>query len=222
MTYSNVIEQIVASYNLSEKEKRELIASEEKINKIIKKQLPPDEEFNLLAFGAYKECYNLSANFVIKFCSVNNNTSAEIGTYQKAWEENLSDLFLDTWFFPLDTYLPTTYIEEPEFDYLEIQPKVKTFAIDIPHYKSFPYTIENYLAAPIQDPKSDEIADFHAIRGYLSDLSWGQAIVDVFGMKYFNHFIEFCDKVELGDLHGQNIGYYQNIPVILDCLSEGS
>ena len=59
----------------------------------------PDEYFDYLAHGAFKETYMLSSdNYVVKFCSQHNDTDAEQALLEAANEEGVGCAFIPTLF----------------------------------------------------------------------------------------------------------------------------
>lgn len=70
----------------------------------------PSDYFGILSYGAFKECYYLTENWVIKFAASHNNTSSEKQVLECAASEGLSDLFLETIFIDLPRALPSTYL----------------------------------------------------------------------------------------------------------------
>ena len=72
----------------------------------------PDECFDPIGYGAYKEVYALSDNYVIKFVSECNNTEEEMRLLNAAVEYDVDPLFPETYFIPLTGYHPALYLLE--------------------------------------------------------------------------------------------------------------
>ncbi len=72
----------------------------------------PEHYWSLLGYGAFKECYDIGEDVIVKFASEENATDKEEEILALAAEADLSDVFLPSIFIPLDDdKLPTTYLE---------------------------------------------------------------------------------------------------------------
>lgn len=208
-----------------------------------------EDRFNAVGCGAFKECYSLNDDFVIKFASECNNTEIEEALMLKAAEADVAEIFIPTWYcylscigpelFMLDeeasdkgyyNYEEHTWVDNPDYTSqratcIIIQPRILR-TVSNKSYINFPYNELDYNKAPITDNAGNTV-DYHIVRNFwVSSQTWLQDIVDAYGLEFFNRLEKFLSDNEVSDLHTDNIGYYTNkdnkvVPVIFDCLSRG-
>lgn len=206
-----------------------------------------EDFFDPIACGAFKECYSLNEDFVIKFASIQNDTAQEEILLQKAAEANVSEIFLPTWYCSLEGKGPDllllndedsdrwyydeekhTYVENDDYvnqyaDCIVIQPRI-LYAVQEKEYIRVPHNIIDYDKSPVIDENGNKV-DFCIIDGfYVSSQTWLQDIMDIYGSDFFNRLLAFLKINDVHDLHTGNIGYYiredgKTVPVIFDCLS---
>lgn len=207
-----------------------------------------NDRFEAIACGAFKECYVLNDDFVIKFASECNETQCEETLMLNAEEAGVEEVFMPTWYCYLYSQGPEllmldedssdreyydyeqhTYVENPDYtsqhaNYIIIQPRILRTVSDAP-YINLPHNRLDYDKAPIIDAEGNKV-DFETARGFwVSSQTWLQDIVDTYGAEFFNLLAEFLQDNGVHDLHTSNIGYYVNkedkvVPVIFDCLSD--
>jgi hypothetical protein len=240
--FKDTVNSIIVDYKVSELEKAQLLKSIEKFSKMVNDELPPSRFFDIVAYGTYKECYDLSDNFIIKFCSPYNATEKEASILQTAMWEEMDKMFVPSEFICLDgACIPMTYLEDGErrsyysdygyedeeptevdityFEYAIIQPRV-TKLVEDDNYKLLSSFENVYLKDPIVDYTTFEVIPYSALKWSSAyHLNWLQAILDCYGQDFFYDFLDFIDEEGIGDLHSSNIGFLNDKPVILDWLS---
>ena len=109
------------NYTLPKADKADFLAN---ITSMISHILPPDQYFNYIGCGAFKECYDAIGGWIIKFASNHNETGAERQILDAAKEIGLDFMFLPTIFIDLPVNLPFTYLEGcgSEYDYNCVPP----------------------------------------------------------------------------------------------------
>lgn len=207
-----------------------------------------NDRFETIACGAFKECYELNDDFVIKFASECNETQCEETLMLNAKEAGVEEIFMPTWYCYLYSQGPEllmldedasdreyydceqhTYVENPDYtsqraNCIIIQPRILRTVSDA-SYINLPHNHLDYDKAPIVDTEGNEI-DFETARSFwVSSQTWLQDIADAYGAEFFNLLAGFLQDNGVHDLHTSNIGYYVNredkiVPVIFDCLSD--
>lgn len=206
------------------------------------------DRFDAIACGAFKECYELNSDFVIKFASECNDTKCEETLMSNAQINEVGEVFMPTWYCYLDSngpellmldeeasdreyydYEQHTYVENPDYTYqyancIIIQPRILRTVGDA-SYINLPHNHLDYDKAPIVDAEGNEIDFEIACSFWVSSQTWLQDIADAYGVKFFNRLAQFLKDNGVHDLHTSNIGYYINredkvVPVIFDCLSD--
>ncbi len=88
------------------------------LSKMIKHHVGPGNYWRLLGTGAYKECYDIGEDIIVKFPSSNNETENEKDILEKAKEAGLSEIFLPSIFIPLeDDTLPIENLDyDPDYE----------------------------------------------------------------------------------------------------------
>lgn len=205
-----------------------------------------DDCWDIMAYGAYKECYALDQNWVIKFASEYNRTPDEMALLNKAIDENLGDLFVETYFIPLEGFHPilynlesdnwtfdesaNTYVErDPDFEVNErasfcvIQRRIET-TVSETHTRWIDDIADQYFA---EERDVNEIFDgfpfLIASKIPITSFDWLDTSIKLYGSETMTRFANFCDEEGIHDLHIENIGYRlvdgKRIPVIIDWLS---
>lgn len=207
------------------------------------------DRFTAIGCGAFKECYELNDDFVIKFVSEYNNTRDEEVLMSKAVEENVGEIFIPTWYCYLSSVGPELLMLDEDasdryyYNYEEhiwvnnldyniqhatciiIQPRILRAVSEEP-YTLLPNNKLDYNKTPIVDSVGQVVDYWIAHNFRVSSQTWLQDVVSAYGLEYFNRLEEFLNNNDVYDLHSGNIGYYVNkdgktVPVIFDCLSRG-
>lgn len=205
------------------------IYNEELIKKfetMLRTKTYPSEHFDFINCGAFKECYQLTPDFIIKFNSSNNSTDRENKVLADAQRTGLSDIFLPTKFYELkSSTIPLCYLREESNDYSSYYDRdlapisfdsffVQPFAKIAREKSNF---IEFNGDIPLVDEYGDTIPyELTTITAY----SWLKDVLDMYGRKFFDMMINFFKAKGMHDLHPENIGYFNNKPIILDWLSD--
>lgn len=206
-----------------------------------------EDFFEPIASGAFKECYDLNSDLVIKFASECNDTEEEQALLQAADEAGVGEMFMPTWYCPLTSFHPEliqlsnedsyrwyyneryhTCVENQDYEgqranYAIIQPRIYD-EVREREYMYFPRNAHDYARAPITDAQGNEVEFRVAESCYVTSQTWLQDIVDVYGIEFFYKLSAFLKDNKVHDLHTGNIGYYKRndgkiVPVIFDCLS---
>jgi hypothetical protein len=85
------------------------------ITSLIRNGGTPADYFEVIAHGAFKECYEGLGDWVIKFASLHNATAAEKQLLDAARDAGLSWMFSHTLFIDLPRNLRTTMLEEADY-----------------------------------------------------------------------------------------------------------
>lgn len=206
-----------------------------------------ESHFTPIACGAFKECYQLNRDFVIKFASYNNETDIEEALLDEAAEAGVAEIFLPTWYCHLNSKGPDllmlddedssryyydeeahTYVENEDWtsqyaDYIIIQPRI-AYTVESQSYIHIPRNAMDYDKAPIIDTEGNKVDFRTAYNFYVSSQTWLQDVMNTYGIEFFNRLADFIRENDVHDLHTGNIGYYVRkdgklAPVIFDCLS---
>lgn len=194
----------------------------------------PNCYFDFINHGAFKECYRLTPNFIIKFNASDNPTIRENQVLANAQQIGISKIFLPTRFYELKSCtLPLKYLDDdpncssalydsyyhtmktnPDFtpilfDSFFIQPFAK-ISRDINRE-------EDYSNSSLVDENGDIIPD-DSIN--FTSRSWLKDVLTMYGREFFDTMINFFEEEGIYDLHRGNIGYLNEKPVIIDWLSE--
>lgn len=244
--FRGMLQNISASYKLISDEVIERYVDD--IEDILIGNCDIIDKFDSIDTGAFKECYSLNDDFVIKFASEDNNTNSEENLFYRAVEDEVAEVFLPTWYCYLDSrgvelkmlddemascryYYDEsqhTYVENPDYvnpiaDCIIIQPRILR-TVSENSYLVLPRNELDYDKAPIFDAEDNKVDFCIANKFCVSSQTWLQDIVDAYGLEYFNRLAQFLTDNEVYDLHVGNIGYYTRedgevVPVIFDCLS---
>lgn len=188
---------------------------------IIENHIYPDEVFEYLGTGAYKEAYLTDIpGLVIKFCSNENPTFQEEMLLDKAYERGVDQFFCPTVFRSLPNTIISTYLENEEndvyneeedcwesqpatLDYIEIQPYCE-------HYDRFQAELS---IAEKDEALADQLED------YLSNY-WIPDMISAYTQEELTALLAFMKDYHMWDIHISNMGYYNHKPVIFDWLSD--
>ena len=244
--FRGMLQNISASYKPISDEVIERYVAD--IEDILTGSYDINDRFDNIGTGAFKECYSLNDDFVIKFVSEDNNTNSEENLFYRAVEDEVAEVFLPTWYCYIDSrsvelkmleddmaycryYYDEskhTYVENPDYvntiaNCIIIQPRsLRTVSEN--SYLVLPRNELDYNKAPIFDAEGNKVDCHTAHKFRVSSQTWLQDIVDAYGLEYFNRLAQFLTDNEVYDLHVGNIGYYTRedgkvVPVIFDCLS---
>ena len=198
----------------------------------------PDDYFDNLGFGSYKECYETGIpSWTIKFASVNNPTHDEITAIEDAKKEKLDCLLLKTIYLALPFSIPLSLLEQepdPDYegpdddspdawidqyaDYIILQEECRTI-LDYTDGQTIP------LKDTILDMTNIKIGNEHFEIGEIDqliyiDYFWVTLLLEKFRKDAVIKFNEFLDIYCWDDLRPANIGVNsQGNPVIFDWMS---
>lgn len=163
--------------------------------------------------GASKKCLVFQDEvFVIKWATgdvdpMNNEVIKEIEVYQDAKEKHLEQ------FFP-----KTEFLAEIKGVIFVKQEKIDFSCSRTPFYKQQKY---DRIARTVSDRifnKMDSRIRNAGNTDYSRELNytWGRMVISLYGKKVAKALCNFIIDHEINDLHGENIGYKNNKPVLLD------
>lgn len=204
----------------------------------------PNEGFDFIAAGAYKECYCLNNTHIIKFAACDNDSEDEMEILKAAQQAGLEALFLPTTYTALDIdSLTAIYIDEehPNYSYYMtknsrdettyhrrylptsimgyfIQPRITETARENPGTR-FRWIRDIYNNNPVVDETGEAIPYEIIHQCSVGDLGWVQSVVDHYGSVMLYRLANFIKEYCISDLHSGNIGYIDGRPVIIDWLS---
>lgn len=194
----------------------------------------PSSYFDFIGSGAFKECYRLTEDFIIKFNSSDNPTDQEREILTAAEGAGLSAIFLPTKFHELKSCtLPLYYLDECSSRYLDVTYDSYYHTIKTnPNYT--PISFNSFFIQPFAKigrmnpaktsdwgPLIDENGDI--ISNDAVDFIaryWTRSVLSMYGKQFFYKMINFFEEKHIHDLHTGNIGYLDGKPIIIDWMSE--
>lgn len=157
--------------------------------------------------GASKCCLVFdNLDFVIKWSPGSSKEAfAEVSTYEKAKEKNLAFLFPKTNIF--------TIINGVQFI---AQEKIDFSCSDTPRYLKEKYRKQSRTVKRKIYHKMEK--GFQLGTDYDRDLNeiWANMVISLYGKKVAKSLCNFIQENKINDLHGNNLGYKDNRPIILD------
>jgi len=231
----NEIEYIADILRLTKKEREHLL---EGIEGIVSHGESIESHFDYVGCGSYKEVFELSDRFVLKFYGADNPTEKEQDNIYDAAENGFGDMFAATYYFDLseENYHPYAEfldeIDNPDYDpeqdespdndpYMQVQ--FYGFCIQpLCHEdnEAIGFTIssrEEYVKdVVIPGVSYDKIQKACIEKGH-----WLHAIAAKYGAQYLNDFLDFIWEYNICDLHSGNLGFFLNengeyLPKIID------
>lgn len=221
-------------YQIPQADIRDFIAN---ITSMVSHVLSPDEYFDYIQCGTFKECYEGLGKWVIKFASNHNETGAERQILDAAVEAGLSFMFLPTKFIDLPVQLPAEHLDGGcnyyrydcttsatcEHHCSDCQYRVKTdtadtylitaelqprgFTCDSIAWENMPCNKETYDKNPLI-LQSGEKVPFNRFEDLdIHVISWLRDIIATYGDKNFWKLYDFILKFGISDMHEHNIGY---------------
>lgn len=208
------------------------------LQSIMQNNAYPDDYFDNLGFGSYKECYETGIpSWTIKFASISNPTRDEISAIEDVKKERLDYLLPKTIYLELPFSIPLSLLEQ------EPNPNYEGTNDDSPDawvYQYADYIILQEECRTILDytdgqtiPLKNAILDMTNIRicnEYLKveeinqlfyiDCIWVTLLLEKFGKDAAIRFNKFLNTYCWDDLRPVNIGVNsQGNPVIFDWMS---
>lgn len=193
----------------------------------------PADWYGYMGHGAYKECYSLSKNYVIKFITEQNDTNAEKMIVRLAEHEGLGHIFMPSLFGSLHGYaLPATEIDVEEREGAEY-PKYNTNHSQY-YWKTPDSYYGTYFVAYVIQPKikyTDEDSPYGDAKLINKELltvvlpsTWRNKCIEMYGIETAETLDQFFKEYQISDLHYGNVGYMEgkngeDVPVIIDWIS---
>ena len=165
----------------------------------------------LVTDGASKICIVLKeADFVIKWSTCFNYDDGfneaydEVLIYQKAVKAGLEMFFPKTEVFCIHNGV-----------IFVIQEKIDFSTYDVPTSKVNRYSHKTRTVSPAIVAKMDNCF-FQMRRGRTLNPLWASMAIVLYGKRRCNALCRFIGENNINDLHGSNIGYLKDKPIILD------
>lgn len=161
--------------------------------------------------GATKYCLVFKhLNFVIKYGSSYSNskdTLKEVEIYQNAIQRGIEHLFPQT-----------ELLVEVEGIAFVIQEKVQFSVGNIPYYRQMKNrrTVQKTVSDNIVEIFAEGMAIKNLPCNRYIDRDWLAMCISLYGKRVCKELCRFVQEHKINDLHGSNIGYLNNKPVILD------
>lgn len=161
------------------------------------------------ATGAFKECLIFpDMDFVLKIpfefsknMRKHNACEDEIKTYQLAKETGVEKVFLETWFIG---YLANG---RPVYGQAKADYTVNSLpASKIKKYERITKTVTENMRSRVTRGMHD-----HCV-----NCLWVDMLIVLYGKKFAMKFEKWTKETRLADLHRSNIGYRNDMPIILD------
>lgn len=195
-------------------------------NTILGNLCNPSEYWECAGTGSYKECYFVD-KVAVKFALECNATMSKEGRiYYAAADADLSSIFAHTIFLPLEVRLPAYFIGEEEdevFDCVVLQEKVDKILGNCEDIHAILWYNQNesydknplfYNGVIIPYKDVDQLVQIFCYQ------EWIQAGIDFYGMDFMQRLADFCEDMQIYDLHAYNLGFRADgSPVIFDFLS---
>ena len=165
-------------------------------------------EFVKVSDGASKICFIFTEKpFVVKWSTDNyGEAMKEVEVYQKAVEQNLEK------FFPKTAFL----VRVNSIDFV-VQEKIDTAAShcgrrERNNYRRIAKTATDKIVFKIEKEFCKAGDGYHRSL----DHDWAKLAIVLYGKKACKALCDFVIENKINDLHGNNIGYKNNRPIILD------
>lgn len=170
------------------------------------------KDFVTVHCGVSKVCLNfVHENFVIKWagetCGDYDEAMEEVEIYNKAVKAGLAVFFPATELFT--TINGVHFVKQEKVD----------FCVDeTPYHKEQKYAYQSRSASDRIVRKMQRSINKACNHQYsrLLDTTWAKMALVIFGKKLVKSLCEFIVENDINDLHENNIGYKDNLPVILD------
>lgn len=165
-----------------------------------------DEEL-IVSDGVSKICLVFkNENFVVKWSRYNDEAEREVQLYQLAKEANIE------MFFPVTKQLVT--LNNIVF---VIQEKVDVYCCDAsPKLEHLYATKAKTVSDRIISKMSNAMMKAHNNYARRPNELWVRLSISIYGKHRCKKFCEFVKTHKINDLHGGNLGYKNNKPVVLD------
>lgn len=161
----------------------------------------------VLRDGASKICFVFeNTNFVVKWSTCGESEAMqEVEYYEDAKAVNLDK------FFPKTEY----FFSHNGIDFV-VQEKVHVQAGDI--YGKSAQHLEN-IARTVPPKMVDKVQkELNKVTGYTRHINtlWIACVLSLYGKKATKALCKFVQEHDINDLHGSNVGFKDNKPIILD------
>lgn len=202
-----------------------------------------------IAHGSFKECYDLTPEYIIKFCAMRNPTLDEQSILVSAAEHNMKHFFVPSFYIQLpraidskyldkddddaEVYDPDTHqwtpnldwVDNSQFTYICIQPRVEPLGDSEENAVQFhiaPHLWRDMFDA-IPELRNENLNDWAALDG--ACLNWLADFGYYYGLTGLERLRDFCETFGIWDLHAENTCHLipsvsgRAAPAILDWMS---
>lgn len=206
----------------------------------------PEEYFDRIGYGHFKECFYLAPHYVVKFCAIRNPTEDEFTLYKQAQGDGWGDLFLPTEIVDLPMFIPSAVLEPDDTDecYNEdthmwepVEEDNTQFCAVQFQYRAAPtYAGEDEpLFRSVYDSGWDkcELKSFNGTpiaRDQVQNLDgipcrWITRFLELYGFNRLYAFDYWLERNRVWDLHSDNVGTTDlqgkaQLPIIMDWMSK--
>ena len=165
------------------------------------------DEKIIVSEGVSKICLVFkNENFVVKWSRFSDDAKREIELYQLAKEANIE------MFFPATRYLTTlnniVFVIQEKVDICccDTSPQLKQ------RYRTKAKTVSDKIIAKM----SDSMMKAHSNCRRRPNETWVRLSISIYGKSRCKKFCEFLKVHRINDLHGGNLGYKNDKPIVLD------
>lgn len=202
-----------------------------------------------VAYGSFKECYNWTADYVIKFCALRNPTIDEQSLLMNAAEHNIKHFFVPSFYVQLpraidskyldkddddaEVYDPDTHSWVPNLDWQDnsllthicIQPRIVPMGDSDENAVQFGTHESEWedMVKAVPQLQGENREDWWRLGG--TCLNWLADFGYYYGKEGLAHLRDFCETFGVWDFHAENVGHLipavsgRAAPVILDWMS---
>lgn len=198
--------------------------------------------------GAFKECYEWTPDYVIKFCSKRNPTLDEINVLLDAKEYGVDHFFVPSFYAPLPRLINLPHLDKdddesevyvegegwvpnPEWEdntpasYICIQPRIQPLGDTDENARAFSNHQKDWaeMTRIVPQLAGEDRKDWYILSG--ACLVWVAQFGHYYGKDGLLKLRDFCETFGIWDLHADNVGHFipkvsgYNAPVILDWMS---
>lgn len=202
-----------------------------------------------IGVGSFKECYNWTPQYVIKFCAKRNPTLDEQSILLRAAEHGVSQFFIPSFYIQLPRLIDSQFLDKDDddseiydpdthkwtpnpdwedntaFTHICIQPRVKPLGDTEENARQFSIHEKDLkrMVEAIPVLQFEDPQDWHALAG--TCLNWLADFAHYYGITGLTALRDFAETFGIWDLHSENVGNLipsvagRGAPIILDWMS---
>lgn len=206
----------------------------------LRPEVTPEDYFEMLGYGHFKECYDFSPHIVLKFCAERNPTKEEEQIPLDAFNNDLDEMFVPSRYLELPRELESATLEKDDDDQEVYDEDTGGWCENPEWHDNTVLTHICFQVAVKPVPQEEEGRDdeFLINPKYWAETcldcgippeetpeawrglggacrNWVAVLIERRGLDYARTFAQFCDEYHVWDLHADNVGY---IPSYDPCL----